>query len=96
MTTLANTRTLDVKTVVRSALVEVAEYKKMYSTLSKRDGSLRLKYYDVKTEGRVSSLVEKLSTLGLGKVEKLATGKFGLKTKPVWSLVVHVDSDKVN
>lgn len=93
MKALTNDRNLTVKADLKAVVLSNAEYKKMYSNVRK-DNSLRVKFYDVKTTS-VNALVEKVKALNLGAVSKLATGKFGLVTKPVWSVVVDVAPENV-
>jgi 3-phosphoshikimate 1-carboxyvinyltransferase len=56
---------------------------------------LRAFGYDVKTEGTITEIVNKIKSLGLGTVEKLAVGTIGLKVKPTWSIVVQIDAENV-
>lgn len=96
MNTITNARDLKVKTDVKALVAETATYKTMYTSVLKRENKLRIKFYDVKTEGTITEIVNKIKALGLGTVEKLAVGTIGLKVKPTWSIVVQVDADKVN
>lgn len=96
MNTITNSRDLKIKTDVKALVTENATYKTMYTSVLKRENKLRIKFYDVKTEGRVSEIVTNLKNLGIGTVEKLAVGKIGLKSKPIWSIVIQIDADKVN
>lgn len=95
MNTIVNARDLQVKTNVKAVVLETADYKKMYSNVMKRENALRIKFYDVNATGTVGEIVDKIKDLGLGKVEKLGTGTFGLKRKPIWSIVVTVDAENI-
>ena len=93
MKALTNDRNLQVKVDVKNAVLKNAEYKTMYSNVLKRENKLRLKFYDLK--GSVATVVENLKALNVGEVSKVGSGTFGLKTKPVWSVVVLVDAENV-
>lgn len=64
-----NPRDLLVKQMLKDTIVEDAEYDRIYSNVYKSDGSLRVKFWNVKSKISLKSIKKKLDRLDLGQVD---------------------------
>lgn len=91
---MLNARNLLVKEMIKSEVFsENVKYEKMYSNLIKKDGSLRVKLYNISKDYKVlEKIKEKVKALDIGDVEIVKSPNV---YHPVKSIVVYVKSENI-
>lgn len=91
---MLNERNLLVKEMIKSEVFsENVKYEKMYSNLIKKDGSLRVKLYNISKDYKVMEKIkEKIESLAIGEVKILNSPN---AFHPINSIVVYVKSENI-